>query len=104
MARSEHESRRRRSESRGHGWFTPEDGASHKANRAGRPRRKRRRRRSMADAGVIELVDEQAIEVNDPKEERAVGLLIVAIVGLILAICLAIVWKSLDWDMTPLPF
>lgn len=63
-----------------------------------RRRRRRRRRRSGVD---LDSAWEDSAAGKDPKEERALGLLIAFIVVIIIAICAVVVFQSLDWMAEP---
>jgi len=92
MEPDRHRSRSRSRTRREAGWLVEGDSRG-QAPDASRPRRRRRRRHRPTDAADR---FEREEEPKDPQEEFSLALVVLLAVGIVVALCLAYVFKSIE--------
>ena len=68
---------------------------------SGRRKSGRRRRRRREGRDYFEFPEDDAKPVEDPMEQRSVGLLVLFVVAVILVICLTVIMRSCEVETFP---
>ena len=69
---------------------------------SGRRRSGRHRRRRREGRAYFEFPEDDAKPVEDPLEQRSVGLLVLFVVVVILAICVSVIMRSCEVETFPI--